>query len=287
MNISWTSLLFLVTVSRAASTGSQEIFATPDQAASVLLGALASGDYNAFLSVAGQQMAGFWDTGDPARDALDRDRFVYQARRNGIRVDVASGDRRILHAGRIEQPFPAPLVKTDRGWRFDDDTGSREFATRRMRRNERAVIELCRRFRDAQFVYFGINHEAVQFALRIRSTPGQHDGLFWSEAGEEDRSPLGPPFAAAAFAERRAGDETRPLFGYYFKILTARGPGEENGFALMAWPSKYGIDGTQTFVINHFGNIYQKDMGSDTARIGESMTVFNPDRTWSRFNGQD
>jgi len=295
-------MLVLVAAMRfGAPARSQETFASPDEAANALLVALETDDYPLFLAVAGQQVAGFWNTGDPEKDALDRSRFVDAARRKGVREDAWKGERRLLYVGQIEQPFPAPLVKTAAGWRFDDDAGLRELLTRRIRRNEIAAIELCERFHDAEYEYFGMARGGVRsFATKIRSTPGQHDGLFWSDGGEEDESPMGPPFAAAAFAESQPADGARPLFGYYFKILPAQGPDAaggaldyrsngrlHKGFALIAWPAEYGIDGTRSFLINHFGNVYQKDLGADTGRIAGTMTVFNPDQSWRRFRGQD
>ena len=145
-------------------------------------------------------------------------------------------DRRLLYAGHIQQAFPAPLVKTAAGWRFDGEAGAKELAARRIRRNETAAIELCQRFLKAEYAYSG-KSASRSFAAKIRSTPGRHDGLFWQAAGEEDESPIGPPFAAAAFAERKPGDGTRPLFGYYFKILSAQGANAA-GFALVAWPAE-------------------------------------------------
>src|SRR5258707_4217773 len=116
----------LASVRFAASAGSQSTFASPDEAADALLVALETDDYPLFLSVAGQQVAGFWSTGDLEKDTLDRGRFVDEARRKGIRKDAWKGERRMLYVGQIEQPFPAPLVRTDAGWRFDDDAGLRE-----------------------------------------------------------------------------------------------------------------------------------------------------------------
>ena len=130
--------------------------------------------------------------------------------------------------------------------------------------------------------------------------PGQHEALHWGDAGEEDESPLGPPFAAAAFAERLPDDGTRPLFGYFFKILLGQGakaPGGaldyrtkgrlSKGFALIAWPARYGVDGTHSFLVDHSGAIYEADLGSNTDRIAESVTLFNPDGSWKRINGLD
>src|SRR5215467_7252112 len=138
----------------AASDKSQAIFSTPDEAANALVAALESEDYSLFLSVAGPGMAGFWIAGDPERDAFDRSRLAASARSDGIRAEVSSAGRTLFYMGRIQQPFPAPLVRASAGWRFDDEAGSREVAARRIRRNELAAIEICQRFREAEYAYF-------------------------------------------------------------------------------------------------------------------------------------
>ena len=277
------------------------MFATPEDATNALVEALASDNYPLFLSVAGPQMAGFWGTADSQKDVGGRDSLAEAARSKGFRTDSAAENRKVLYAGTTAYAFPAPLVKTVGGWRFDDEAGSRELTARRIQRNETAVIETCRRFRDAEYEFFSAPDRQVHtFAPRIRSTPGQHDGLFWSEPGREDESPVGPQFAAAAFTEHQPSGGTRPFFGYYFKVLLAQGPDApggaldyrtkgrlRRGFALIAWPAEYGLDGTQTFLLNHLGDIYEKDLGANTARIAQAMTTFNPDRSWATYAGLD
>jgi len=292
-------LLLVLAAATSAGTGSQATFSSPDEAAKALVAAVESGNYPLFLTIAGTRMAEFWSVGDPVRDVLERERFLDEAHRNGIITVARADDQKVLYVGNIEEPFPAPLMKTGSGWRFDGQAGSVELAARRTRRNENAAVELCRRFRDAEFAYLGSDHRGTPtFAQTIRSTPGQRDGLFWNDAGGEDESPLGPFFASAAFAEKQSNEEPRPLFGYYFKILLAQGPDAyggaldycvkgrlRKGFALIAWPAEYGVDGVRSFLINHFGDVYQKDMGPDTSRMAECMEVFNPDRSWTRVAG--
>lgn len=292
-------LVFLTAVT-SAGTGSQTTFGSPDEAASALLAAVRSGDYPLFLSIAGPQMAGFWSTGDPERDAMERDRLLDAAGKSAIHR-VANSNQSIVYLGDPARPFPAPLVFTDSGWRFDGEAGLAALTVRRILQNEIAVVEQCRRFREAEFTYLGMPRGGTPaFAERIRSTPGRRNGLFWSKNGKDDESPLGPAFAAAAAAERHPGEQPRPLFGYYFKILTAQGPAAtggtldyhtkgrlHKGFALIAWPAEYGVDGVQTFLMNHFGDVYQKDLGPDTARLAEATKVFNPDPTWCRFSDDD
>ena len=294
-------LAALVSGSHAATAASQTVFPTADAAANALLTALASGDYSLLGSVAGPQTARVWSGPGQAKEVWDRERFVETARRKGLQAGPLTSSRSMVYAGDLKEPFPAPLIRTETGWQFDDEAGSRELLGRRMRRNEIAVIEICQRFREAQYEFFAIPREGVSsFAMKIRSTPGQHDGLYWSDPGAEDESPMGPPFAAAAYTERQPGDGTRPLFGYYYKILPAQGrdaaggaldyrtKGQlRKGFALIAWPAEYGVDGTVSFLINHFGDLFRKDLGAETSRIVDQMTAFNPDRSWSKINVPD
>jgi len=37
-----------------------------------------------------------------------------------------------------------------------------------------------------------------------------------------------------------------------------------------------------TFLVNHDGIVYQKDLGPNTAATAQSMTTFNPDETWQK-----
>ena len=86
-----------------------------------------------------------------------------------------------------------------------------------------------------------------------------------------------------------------PYHGYYYKILTKQGsaaPGGEldyvvkgkmiGGFALVAYPAEYRNSGVMTFIVSHNGDVYQKDLGSNTPTIAEKMTSYNPDKTWEK-----
>jgi hypothetical protein len=165
-------------------------------------------------------------------------------------------------------------------------------------RNQSAVIDMCRDYVEAQFQYFRMDQDRdglLSFAERIRSTPGKHDGLHWPLVDDEDESPIGPKFAAAAITEKPAADKPRPLFGYYFKTLSSQGPEAPGGardykvegrlvtgFGLLAWPAEYGVSGVQSFQVNHLGDVYAKDLGPATHRIAAGMPAFAPDRTWKK-----
>jgi hypothetical protein len=295
-------LLCLALSSRTIAGGIPQLtFPSPGEAAAALLAAVEAGDYPRFLAITGSRMTPFWTTGDPERNTLDRQFLVDAVRRRGIRIASHADGRAELYVGDISKPFPAPLVRTESGWRFDEDAGAQELAARFVSRNEAAIVDACRQFREAEYTYLAVPREGGRaFAARIRSTPGRRDGLFWSAEGGEDESPLGPSFAAAAYLEQQAGESPRPLFGYYFRILTAQGPaamggaldyrangGLRRGFALVAWPAEYGASGFRSFLINHFGDVYQQDLGPESARIAEAMSAFNPVRGWRRVFNDD
>ena len=83
--------------------------------------------------------------------------------------------------------------------------------------------------------------------------------------------------------------------GYYYRILKAQGKNAAGGaydyvvkgkmiggFALVAYPAEYGSSGVMTFIVNHDGVVYQKDLGAETAKIANAMTKFDPDQTWKK-----
>jgi hypothetical protein len=166
--------------------------------------------------------------------------------------------------------------------------------------NESAVIEICHRYVEAQLMYFRSDHDAdgfLAFAGKIRSTPGMRDGLYWLLEDGQDESPMGPNFAAAAATEDQSPGYPRPLFGYYFKVLVSQGPeaigGARDyrvdgrlltGFALVAWPAAYGVTGAHSFLVNHMGDVYAKDLGSETGRTAAGISAFAPDRSWTKVS---
>ncbi len=163
--------------------------------------------------------------------------------------------------------------------------------------NESAAIDVCQKYVDAQFSYFRLRHSGsgnLAFAQKIRSSQGKFDGLYWPSDTTQEESPMGPRFAAAAAAELPR-EAAHPWFGYYFKILMAQGSGARggarpyrvdgrltSGFALIAWPAEYGVTGVHAFLVNHFGDVYAKDLGPGTHRAALAMTAFSPDHDWKK-----
>jgi hypothetical protein len=95
---------------------------------------------------------------------------------------------------------------------------------------------------------------------------------------------------------KRAAGQPVPYHGYYYKMLTGQGPDAPDGaydyvvrgkmiggFALVAYPAQYGSSGIMTFIVNHDGVVYEKDLGPKTTATAQSMTKFNPDKTWKKL----
>jgi hypothetical protein len=212
---------------------------------------------------------------------------------------VKEGDKKaVLFIGTEEWPFPIPIVERRGTWRFDTAAGREEILYRRIGRNELAAIQVSLAYIDAQNEYAEQDRTGSGFktyARRIISSEGKKDGLYWPAKDGEPESPIGEIAAAASAQGYKIGGGRAPFHGYYYKILTAQGPtapgGAMNyvvrgnmigGFALVAYPAQYGNSGVMTFLVNHDGVVFQKDLGPQTARIAERMRTFNPDHTWQK-----
>ena len=275
----------------------QRIFATPEQAAAELADAIRSDDLKHIHSVLGPGTGKVIHSGDPVQDAAGRKRFL-EAYETGVKIEP-SGDARItLLIGSEEFPFPFPLVKTASGWKFDSKAGAEEVLNRRIGRNERSAIQVCLAYVDAQREYATKDRDKdglLEYAQKFISTPGEQDGLYWETQEGEAASPLGPLSARAKEQGYKLG--TQPYHGYYYKILTAQGahnPGGAysyivrgqmiGGFALVAYPARWGASGVMTFICNHRGVVYEKNLGKDTVSFAERMTRYNPDTSWKKID---
>jgi hypothetical protein len=302
--VTWPVTVYAQTTipSRAAAVAkakpeTQRIFATPEQAAAELANAIRSNDLMHIHSVLGPGSGKVIHSGDPVQDAAGRKRFL-EAYETSVKIEP-SGDARVtLLIGSEEFPFPFPLVKAASGWKFDSKAGAEEVLNRRIGRNERSAIQVCLAYVDAQREYATKDRDkdgVLEYAQKFISTPGEHDGLYWETREGEAASPLGPLSARAKEQGYKLG--TEPYHGYYYKILTAQGadnPGGAysyivrgqmiGGFALVAYPARWGASGVMTFVCNHRGVVYEKNLGKDTVVIAERMTRYNPDASWKKID---
>jgi len=278
-----------------AAAHAQQSFKTAEEAADALVSAAKTGDRKAVLTVLGQKGADIVSSGDPVADASARNRVIeaYNAKHQ---MAMEGTDKAVLIIGHEDWPFPIPLVRKDGTWRFDTAAGREEILYRRIGRNELSAIQACLAYVDAQQEYAerGIAGNGV-YAQRIVSGPGKNDGLYWPAQPSEDDSPLGELAASAAAEGYRVGQQRAPYHGYYYKVLTRQGPNAAGGaldyivrgrmiggFALVAYPAEYRNSGVMTFLVNHRGDVYEKDLGPNTAHIAAGITAFNPDNTWRR-----
>jgi hypothetical protein len=278
----------------------QKTFQSPEEAVKALFDAVKADDTKGLLAIFGPAGKEIISSGDEVADKTSRERFVksYEemnklVKENDIKI--------ILHVGNGDWPLPIPIVKVGEKWRFDTKEGKEEMLNRRIGRNELNAIQVCLAIVDAQREYAMKDQDGdslLEYAQKFNSEKGKKDGLYWEvKEGEED-SPLGPLAAKAVkegYGGRKSGDKPAPYHGYYYRILKAQGknaPGGAydyvvkgnmiGGFALVAYPAEYGTSGIMTFIVNHEGVVYQKDLGNETGKISSAMTKFDPDKTWKK-----
>lgn len=283
-----------------ALTAEQLNFASAQDAATALIGALRSDDTSELLKILGPGSEKLVVTGDPVAARASRDKFL-TSYMDSHRLETQPDGSVTIVAGYDAWPMPIPIVEENGRWRFDAKTGAQEIVDRQIGRDELLTIQTLFSAVEAQEDYFSrmkaANGTGV-YAQRLYSTPGTHDGLYWDVSGLEEQSPLGPLIAQAQEegypgVPQKNGAQV-PYHGYDFRLLKAQGPdapeGAESyikdgkmtgGFAYVAWPSYYGRSGIMTFIVSQDGDVFQKDLGPDTASEAAKMTLFNPDLSWT------
>jgi hypothetical protein len=278
------------TLQAAPPKQNQQTFATPQEAAQALIDATEHNDSAALLKILGPGCEDIMGSGDPAEDTKHRAEFARSAREK-LTIDQDNPLNTTLVVGNQEWPFPIPLVQKDGKWRFDSSKGRLEILARRVGRNELNAIDVCRGYVEAQLEYAAEDRDKngiLEYAQKIVSSSGKHDGLYWDGANIVPKS-----FAEAAESYAKEGNKLQPFHGYYFKVMKAQGPDAQGGalsyvvkgqmiggFALVAWPAEYGVSGIHTFIVNHHGVVYQKDLGAGSAALARQMIRFNPDKSW-------
>jgi len=277
----------------------EQTFSTPDDAVVALVDAVKANDSAKIDAILGPAARSAIASGDDVADSNGRDLFIAAY----FQEASLSGDdtTKTLYIGSEEWPFPIPVVKAKGGWHFDTAAGIDELRFRRIGRNELATIDICLSYVAAQKEYAEKKHDgkpAGTYAQKFASAPGKQDGLYWQAKEGEEASPLGELAAeAAAEGYTRSGAEPTPFHGYYFRIITGQGAnatgGARNyivdglmrhGFALVAFPAEYDKAGVMTFVVNQDGVVYQKDLGSETAKVAAEIKQFDPASGWERAN---
>jgi hypothetical protein len=294
---SWAIAIGVVAAAAFVSpAGAQQAFKSADEAANALIAAVRAGDAKAIAQVLGPDASEITSSGDKVQDDNTRKELLaaYDAK-HSLTKDAAG--RTFLTVGPDDFPIAIPIVEKDGAWRFDAVAGREEILYRRIGRNELAAIQTCLAYVDAQNDYAEMapNGGVGVYAQRIVSRLGKKDGLYWPAAQGEPESPLGEAVAAATSRGYRVSGARAPFHGYYFRVLTRQGPTASGGainyvakgkmiggFALVAYPAQYGNSGVMTLLVNHRGDVFQKDLGRRTGQIAGLMSTFNPDRTWTK-----
>lgn len=291
------ALLFLLALPLVSGAANQQTFATPEAAVDALAAALKANDEAALVAIVGEKHKGLVVTGDRAADAASRAQTAGQLATFRA-LDERGSNRRVLLIGAQAWPLPIPLVREGGAWRFATEEGVEELMNRRIGGNERSALQVLRAYLGAQREYALMDRNGdgvLQYAMKLASAPGQRDGLYWPAdvAKGEEMSPFGPLIAesSAYLTGRKTGD---PYRGYHFRILTRQGKSAAGGahdyvingrliagFAMVAYPAAYGDSGVMSFIVNHNGKIFQKDLGAAGASVGAKMSTFDPVTGWS------
>jgi hypothetical protein len=273
----------------------QRTFVSAEDAGRAFFAAMQAPDDQPLLSILGPDGKDVVSSGDPIEDMDSRTEFVDKYQEMHRFATEANGAVTLV-VGAENWPFPIPLVNNNGSWYFDTPTGKNEILFRRIGKNELVAMDASRALGEAQKQYFARSPGKApkQFAQKLVSDEGQHNGLYWHGADDEFASPIDPLIAYAR--QNRRKDEVGehvPFNGYFFRILTRQGThapgGAKNyiingkmtaGFAFVAYPAEYGSSGVMTFIVSDSGTIYEKDLGPDTTKLAQTMAAYDPDATW-------
>ena len=301
MNILAIAVVLVAMLSTSALAAEPKQFPSVSAAVDALIAALRSDDPKALIEVLGDEGRRLVSSGDRVSDRAAAQKFVAEYdQRHQLQ---AGGGKVVLHVGTDDFPLPIPLVPDGPTWRWDTEAGAEEILNRRIGRNELNVIQVCLAYVDAQREYYSqprSKDRVLEYAQRFGSTPGRHDGLYWPVKDGEPLSPFGDLVVKARGEGYRASKDGGrvPYHGYFYRILLGQGPNAPGGaydyvankhmiggFALVAFPAQYANSGVMTFLVNHDGVVYQKDLGPKTAQLAEAMKRFDPDSSWQRVEG--
>jgi hypothetical protein len=277
----------------------QKGFASPEDAVKAFVAASKANDDKEIIAIVGSGAKDLLYSGDPVSDKERRKRLLEAYdKKNSL---VKDGEKMVLVMGENDWPYPIPLVKQGEKWIFDTKAGKEEVLNRRIGRNELYTIQTMLAIVDAQREYAAKDKDGdglLEYAEKFHSDPGKKNGLYWETKTGEEPSPLGDEVAQArAGGYQKMGKTQKPMpfQGYYFRMLRKQGknaPGgaydyvvrgnQIGGFAVVAYPAQYRNSGVMTFLVNHDGTVYQKDLGKNTAAKAKAIMQFDPDKTWNK-----
>ena len=271
----------------------QKTFSSAEEASNALVAAAQNNDEKAMLDILGPEGKQIVSSGDDTEDAQNRANFARRYQEMHRLMKEPDGST-TLYIGAENWPSPIPLMNNGTVWYFDTEAGKKEILYRRVGRNEISTIRVCQEFVAAEKDYSAQHDE---YAQKVFSDEGQHNGLYWKAADGEPQSPIGPLVASAVaegYVKPPIGAPT-PYRGYYYHIVTRQGknaPGGAKsyivngkmteGFAFVAYPAEYGSSGVMTFIVDEDGVVYQKDLGQKTAVLAKAMKEYNPGAGWQK-----
>jgi len=278
----------LATLAVAQQQG-QKTFSSPGEASDALFTATQNNDEKAMLDILGPDGKQLVSSGDEAEDANSRANFVKKYQEMHRLVKEPDGTV-TLYIGAQNWPYPIPILNKGSIWYFDTDAGKNEILYRRIGRNEMSTMRVCQELVAAQKEYYASHSE---YAQKIHSDEGQHNGLYWQG---EPQSPVGPLVAQAVDeGNSKTQNQPTPYRGYFYHILIRQGKNASGGakkyiangkmtggFAFVAYPAEYRSSGVMTFMVNQDGVVYEKDLGGKTEDAAKSMKEFNPNSGWQK-----
>jgi hypothetical protein len=282
---------------KPAHASAQRSFASPEEAVKSLVDALRKADMKALVALGGPGSQAWINSGDAVQDAQDRQFFLAAYDAKNV-LEANGADRFILAVGADAWPSAVPIVNMGGRWVFDAKAGREEVANRHIGRNELDTIRTLLEVVEAQRKYAAADPDGngiADYARRFISSERKKDGLYWTASPVQAASPLEAlaALAAAQGYSRTASAAPQAFHGYHYRLLTAQGkdaPGGARdylvkgqlteGFAVVAYPAKYGASGFMTFIVNQDGVVYEKNLGS--ASTAASITLYNPDATWRK-----
>lgn len=290
----------LLSIPVSAATTKQKSYGSPEKAVQALIDSLKKDDMASLTAIFGPDSEKLLSSGDPVDDQSSRERFL-AAYEESQRLDREGKKKAVLVVGKNEWPFPIPLVSKNNQWRFDTKAGLEEILNRRIGRNELYTIQTCLAIIDAQLEYAMSDYDGNglhDYAAKFFSDPGKKNGLYWQTTENEAPSPLGELVVkakAGGYTGKKGTEGPTPYHGYFYRILTGQGKNAAGGaydymvrdhllggVAVVAYPAQYGSSGVMTFIVNHDGVVYQKDLGRKTEELVNNMKLFDPGPGWTK-----